>query len=447
MRDAWALAIETLCSVESRKLNERLALSRTSTKLGIVDASTLRIAYGFVIETERRLNIIDEFIGSVVKPKKMNEFSFPVQAFLRLFVYQTRVRKNWAEPDLEEAKRIAKLGRALLGWKNLRPVEQYLGFLLSRQIESVMKKDTDEQKVALRTFHPTWFVEYCFKLFGRAEAIKFLEGAIYAPPTFVRLNTLKGSTEEILTRLNSEGVKLERAEPLENVYRLSESKKPLMSLESYKAGLFYVQDKGSCFAVGAADPKPGMIVLDVCAAPGGKTTHLAQLIQNQGVIYSVDFSRRRMETWKQAVHRTGAWVAESLIANSRVSLPLNVKADIVLLDPPCTNTGEFGRQPSAKWRLTSKSPETMAEIQWEIINSCGENVKPGGILLYTTCSITEEENEMLVDRFLKWNPEFSLKDIGIEFGCPGLRGLSKCRRLYPHLHGCNGTFVARLVKG
>lgn len=447
MRDAWALALETLCNVELRKLNERLALNRTANQLGITDANALRIAYGLVIEAERRLNVIDEFINSVVKPKKMGEFSFPVQAFLRLYVYQTRTRKNWAEPDFEEAKRIAKMGRALVGWKNLRPVEQYLGFLLSGQIGSVMKKVADEQLVALRTFHPVWFVDYCFRLFGRSEALAFLEGNIDAPSTFVRLNTLRSTKEEILATLDSESVKLEKTEPLKHVYKVIECKKPLMSFESYKEGLFYVQGKGSCFAVEAADPKPGMMVLDVCAAPGAKTSYFAQLMQNQGIIYSVDFSPRRMKTWKQEIHRTGVSVAESLIADSRGSLPLNVEADVVLLDPPCTSTGDFGRQPSAKWRLTSKSAESMAEIQWQIMNNCAKNVKPGGILLYTTCSVTVEENEMIIDRFLKWNPEFSLEEIDLQLGCPGLRGLTKCRRLYPHLHESNGTFVAKLIKG
>jgi 16S rRNA (cytosine967-C5)-methyltransferase len=154
-----------------------------------------------------------------------------------------------------------------------------------------------------------------------------------------------------------------------------------------------------------------------------------------------------MKTWKLETKRMGVSVAEPVIADIRNNLPLNVEADIALLDPPCTSTGEFGRQPSSKWRLTSKSAETMAEIQWQIINKCAECVKPGGFLVYTTASVMAEENEMIVERFLKWHPEFSLKEIDIRLGCPGIRGLTKCRRLYPHLHECNGTFVANLKKG
>jgi 16S rRNA (cytosine967-C5)-methyltransferase len=116
------------------------------------------------------------------------------------------------------------------------------------------------------------------------------------------------------------------------------------------------------------------------------------------------------------------------------------------LDPPCTSTGAFGKFPSAKWRLTPMSIERMAEIQWLMINSCAEAVKAGGTLTYSTCSVTVEENEMIVERFLKQHREFALAEISPKFGVPGLRGLDRCRRLYPHLHESNGFFVAKLQR-
>jgi 16S rRNA (cytosine967-C5)-methyltransferase len=215
---------------------------------------------------------------------------------------------------------------------------------------------------------------------------------------------------------------------------------------SYREGLFYVQDKASCFAAEVADPKPNMTVLDVCAAPGAKTTYLAQLMQNRGSIYSLDYSARRMLTWKEETQRMGITIAEPLIADARHPLPLNVEVNVVVLDPPCTSTGVFGRQPSAKWRLTLKSIHTMAEIQWQMINNSAERVWSGGVLTYSTCSITVEENEMIIERFLKEHPEFHLAEVNPNLGLPALRGLTRCRRLYPHLHGSNGFFIAKLLK-
>ena len=446
LKDAWTLAIETLSQVELQKLSERLALVRITKQLGISNPDAVRFAYGLIVETVRKKNLIDKFINSVLQPKTLGELSLGVQSFLRLYIYQTRVAKNWVEPDLQEAARIAKLARAIIGWKTLRVVEPYLGFLLTRQIEPIVKEATDEERIALRTFHPTWFVEYCFRLFGRKEAIAFLEGSVYPPPVFVRLNTLKASQEEILAKLDADGVKLEKTEPLKHAYKVTHTKQPLTKTTSYKEGLFYVQDKASCFAAEVADPKPDTTVLDVCAAPGAKTTYLAQLMQNQGALYSVDYSARRMKTWKQEAQRMGIAIAEPVIADACSPLPVNVEADVAVLDPPCTSTGVFGRVPSAKWRLTKKSIETMAEIQWQMINNIAENVKPGGVLAYSTCSVTVEENEMIIERFLKWHPEFSLTEINPKFGLPGLRGLTKCQRLYPQIHESNGFFIAKLKK-
>jgi len=446
LKDAWTLAIETLSLIEMQKLSERMALTRIMKRLGISNSNTLRYAYGLVVETVRRRNLIDKFIDSILQPKTVGELNLGVRAFLRLYVYQTRVVKDWAEPDLEEAARIAKLGRAILGWKTLRVVETALGLLLAREIAPVVKMAMDEEKVALQTFLPTWFVGYSFRLFGRKEAIEFLEGSVHPPPAFVRLNTLKASQEEILVKLNAEGVTLEKTEPLKHAYKVTRTNQPLTKTNGYQEGMFYVQDKASCFAAEVADPKPDMTVLDVCAAPGAKTTYLAQLMQNKGAIYSLDYSSRRMRTWKQENKRMGITIAEPITADVRTPPPLNIEADLAVLDPPCTSTGVFGRQPSAKWRLAPKSIERMADIQWKMINNVGEKVKSGGFLAYSTCSVTVEENEMIIERFLKWHPEFSLTQINPKLGSPGLLGLTKCRRLYPHVHESNGFFIAKLAK-
>ena len=446
LKDAWTVAIETLSWIELQKLSERLALARTVKQLGVRNPNAVRYAYGLVVETVRRKNLIDKFVNSVLKPKEISEFNMGVQAFLRLYVYQTRVAKGWAEFDLEEAEHIAKLCRAILGWKTLRKVEPFLGFLLTHPLEPILKATGDEERIGLQTFHPTWFVKYCFNLLGRSEATAFLEGNVNPPPPCIRVNTLKASEEQIMEKLAAEGVKLEKIEPLKHGYTVLGAKQPLRETASFQEGLFYVQDKASCFAAEVADPKPEMKVLDVCAAPGAKTTYLAQLMQNRGSICSVDYSVRRMQFWRSEVSRMGVKIAEPVIADACSSLPFTLEADAAVLDPPCTSTGVFAKQPSAKWRLTPKSIDKMAEIQWRMINSCAERVKAGGVLTYSTCSITVEENEMIIKRFLKIHPEFALAEINPRLGVPGLRGLDKCQRLYPHLHESNGFFIAKLLK-
>jgi 16S rRNA (cytosine967-C5)-methyltransferase len=440
------LAIESLSWMEKEHISERLALARTAKQLGIEDLDALRMAHGLIIETIRRRNFIDRFINEVLKPKSLSEFSLGVQSFLRLYVYQTRMAKNWNRLDLDEARNIVKLARSILGWKTLRPLEPYFGLLLTESPAMLLKNIGDEERVGLLTYHPTWFVRYCFRLFGRKEALAFLEASAKTPPTYIRLNTIKGSEEEILQKLREEGVRVEKIEGLRYAYKVLVTRQPLTRTKSFQEGLFYIQDKASIYAAEVANPKPGMVLLDVCAAPGAKTTYLAQLMQNRGVIYSIDFSKRRMHVWKNEVARMGVSIAEPIIADARNFLPITSEADMVILDPPCTSTGAFAKIPSTKWRLTARSAEKMAEIQWQMLERCAEKLKPGGTLIYSTCSILVEENEMLIERFLKWHPEFKLAKIEPKIGLPGLRGLTQCQRLYPHTHECNGFFIAKLMK-
>jgi len=447
LKNAWTIAIETLSWIEMQRLSEHIALVKTIKQLNETNSNAIRYAYGLVVETTRHKNLIDKFINAAIAPKKIEEFNLGLQSFLRLYVYQTRITKNWTKNNnIQEAQNIASTARSILGWKTMLPIEPYLGFLLTQNLQPILETIDAEERLSLETFQQTWFVKYCINLLGSEEAALFLRASNTPPPAYIRINTLKGKLEDTLQKLADEGVKLKKAEPLQDVYRVLELKQPLHTLESFKQGLFYVQDKASCFAAQTATPKPGNKILDICAAPGAKTTYLAQLMQNQGSITSIDFSKRRMKTWRQEINYMGVTIAEAITANACSSLPSIEVADIVVLDPPCTSTGVFAKQPSAKWRLSKNSIENMAEVQQQMITNCAQHVAAGGYLIYSTCSITVEENELVIERFLAEHSDFRLVDLMPEFGLPGLRGLTKCRRLYPHLHDCNGFFVAKLQR-
>ena len=159
------LTIKSLGLMETRKINERLALAKIAKRLGVRDVDSLRLASAFVFEITRKRNFIDDFINMALKPKSLSEFDLEVQSFLRLYVYLTRITKNWEKIDVREAQRIAGISRSILGWKRLQKVEHILGVLLTQKPTSTLKQLSDEKRVGLSTFHPTWFVKYCFKLF------------------------------------------------------------------------------------------------------------------------------------------------------------------------------------------------------------------------------------------------------------------------------------------
>jgi len=444
LKDAWTLAIEALSWIELKNLNERLALNKTVKQLNITDPNAKGLAHRLVYETMRRKNYLDSLINQVLKPRSINNYELGVRAFLRLYVYETRIKHSG---DVHgEAVEIAHMGRSILGWQTLQPIEKTLGALLSLKTEKVFEKWDDEEKVALQTCHPAWFVKYCFKLLGRDEALKFLRSSQIIPPTYIRLNTFRASEEKIIETLQKEDVSVEKVPELNHTYKIIKTKKPLTTTPSFKEGLFLVQDKASCLAVETAVSKPNIAVFDVCAAPGTKTAHLAMLMQNVGTIHSFDYSRLRTRFLKWNVNRMGAQNVLPIIADARKPLPFNERADLVILDPPCTGTGVFARMPSAKWRLTPQSILKMARIQWQMLRNCAEKVKESGWLVYSTYSITLEENEILIERLLRLYPEFRLAEIKPKIGSLGLRGLTKGQRLYPHTHECNGCFIAKLQR-
>ena len=442
LREAWTLAIETLSWIELKRLGERLALTKATKQLRIKDPTAIGLAHRLVSETLRKKNYIDFLLNSVLAPRSINDLKLGTGAFLRIYVYETKL----ADGNLDKAVRIARMGRSILGWWNLKDVEEVLGEILSINPEHALKGLEETKKVGLLTYHPTWFVKYCFRLLGRGEALKFLENSADIPPVYVRLNTLNAPEETLLKSIEDEKIVLEKVPQLKHTYKLLETRKPLTRTQSFSKGLFYIQDKASCLAAEIADPKPGTTVLDICAAPGSKTTYLAQLMKNKGEIISVDYSKRRIRVWKRETERMGTENVHPIVADTRKSMPLNVSADLVILDPPCTSTGTFGKTPEAKWRLTKRSMLGMSKIQAEMIEQCAEYVKDDGFLVYSTCSITVEENEMVIENFLKLHPEFKLVESKPRIGLPGLRGLTKCQRLYPHIHECNGFFVAKLKK-
>lgn len=431
--------------MEMRGFSEPLALTKTVRQLGIDDPDSTRLARSLVFETVRRKNFLDAFINEVIQPAKIDQFELGVQAFLRLYVYCTKF-SGWSESPFKEAESAARLARSILGWKTMLPVEPFLGALLTHESYSIFANKDDATRVAFRTFHPKWFVDYCFRLFGRRDALSFLESDTSPLPLYMRLNTLKASDDEILKRLMDEGVEIEKVEQLEFEYRVVKTEHPLARGDSFKEGLIYLQDKSSGLAAEAANPVPGMTVLDVCCAPGAVTTYVAQLMRNEGRIISLDYSRRRMESWKNEVRRFGTKIVEPIIADACSPFPFRSKANVLILNPPCTDTGSFARLPSSKWRLTSHSIARMAELQWKMLDNCSEYVEPGGVIVYFTSSVTVEENEMVIEKFLKWHPEYLSCEMAPKLGLPGFRGFDKCQRLYPHIHACNGSFIAKLRK-
>ena len=437
MSHVWALAIESLSWIELRRLNEDAAIRKTVKQLRIDDKEHVDAARELVYETVRRQNAIDFLIEAALEPESLGELKIGLRSYLRLYTYLV----HYSEDSLARANELVEHATQLFGKRDLNKIRHLPDLipLMSIPYDEI----TDTQRLAYKYFHPTWYVSYLYDKFGENMTQNLIKPVKY--PNYIRVNTLKGNSK--IDTLYEQGFQLASEPDLTNTYRLLDDK-GVTKTESYRNGFFIRQDKASILVGEIADPKPGETVLDVCAAPGIKTSHLAQIMGNTGRIISVDYDERRLKSWKVLMDRLGVENAESVLADASkpYSLP-DVEADLVLVDPPCTGTGLLHKSPSSKWRLTPRSIDNMAGLQKKILWNSVDHLRDGGTLVYSTCSVTIEENEGVINSLLDRAPEFRLVESSPRIGDTGLNGVNEAQRLYPHKHACNGFFIAKLVKG
>ena len=432
----WTIAIESLSWIELRRLNEDAAIRKTVKQLGIQDTELVDKARELVYETVRRQNALDFLIEEALEDETLEDLKVGVRSYLRLFTYLV----HYSEGSFVFASELADSANQLFTKRELKLVRNLPDLIPLMSIP--FSEISDIQRLAYTYFHPSWYVSYLYDEFGEENAESLIKPITY--PNYLRVNTLKGESK--IDTLYEHGFQLIQEPNLTNTYRLLEDE-GLTNTTEYRQGYFIRQDKASILVGEVANPKPDTTVLDVCAAPGIKTSHLAQIMGNTGRIVSVDYNERRLKSWEILMDRLGVENAESLHVDASKQYNLDFEADVIVVDPPCTGTGLLHKSPSSKWRLTPRSIDNMANLQKRILWNSAKHLKTGGNLVYSTCSITVEENEEVILDFLEKAPMYSLVDSSLRIGGPGLKGMNEAQRLYPHKHECNGFFIAKLVKG
>jgi 16S rRNA (cytosine967-C5)-methyltransferase len=232
---------------------------------------------------------------------------------------------------------------------------------------------------------------------------------------------------------------------LDGVWRLDAPGESITRSKLWADGEIVVQDLASITAGAVTSPAKNDVVLDVCSAPGNKTSHLASIMEDQGEIYSVDNSAQRLSRWTKEIERTGCSIASPICADAR-RLPSNFVVDTILVDPPCSNTGVLAKNPSIKWKITQARVNEYAAGQYAILQEASRHLRAEGSMVYCTCSLLPEENEEVIDTFLSRNSDFKLVRQTPFLASPGIRGFDRCQRFYPHVHQCNGYFIAKLKR-
>ncbi len=300
-----------------------------------------------------------------------------------------------------------------------------------------------------------YMIERYLSLWGEEETLQFIDACERPIRTAIRVNTLRTSIDETIARLDKKGVNLERVPWLEEGFYAEFANVSSGALFEHLLGFYYVQGIPSMSVVRTLDPKPGEIVFDLAAAPGGKTTHIAQLMNNEGMLIAIEQDKKRVSTLVGNIHRCGVTNTLVLRGDAKKISTLEIVPDRILLDAPCSGEGLIPIDP------TRKTSKTMADIRYcatkqdELLEAAISSLRPGGTIVYSTCSIAPEENEIVIDDLLSKHPEVKIVPIGLEFGVPaytkpyGLmldESIALARRFLPHIHGLEGFFICKMVK-
>lgn len=361
--------------------------------------------------------VIDQF--SKTKVKKMKPL---IRELMRLSVYQIMYMDG--VPDAAVCNEAVKLARKR-GFSGLS------GFV-NGVLRSVARgwKDVTFQNESVRYSVPEWIIDGWNADYGRDVTEKMLEAFMQPAKITVRTNTQKCTPEELKDRLSQEGVTVEAIEGISYAFALS-GFDYLAGLGSFQDGWFYVQDISSMTVAHAADPKKGDYIIDVCAAPGGKSSHLAELLDGSGMVEARDLTEYKVGLIEENILRHDLHNMKAVQQDATLFDEASVeKADILICDLPCSGLGVIGRKSDIRYKMTAEKAHDLAVLQQEMLDTVWKYVKRGGKLIYSTCTIHKEENEDNVAAFLQKHPQFTLVEQ---------------RQIFP-MEGSDGFFVAKMIR-
>ncbi len=392
---------------------------------------------------KRRLTL--DYIISQFSNVKIEKISVWIINILRLGIYQLLyLNRVPASASVNESVKLAvKFGhRASANYVNAVLRNIYRG---REKIEFPDKEDAVKY-LSVKYSYPEWLSERWISEYGREFAEGLMQAGNDKPEYIIRINTLRTGKDDLMKRLNEKGFAVKPGRYLDDTLSV-ENPAGILKTDEYRKGLFIVQDESSMLPVRALEPRPGQLLLDVCSAPGGKAAYAAALMNNQGRVIAQDIYENKLRLIRQTSQRLGLNIIEERAADAAVTDPeYKGKADRVLADVPCTGFGIIRRKPDIKWSRKQEDIHELSMLQKRILNASAEYLKPGGIIVYSTCTFGAEENEAIIEEFVKENPDFEPVDFN-----ELLPGGLECSRmgmlqLYPNVHGTDGFFIAKLKR-
>lgn len=436
VRDA---ALTILLAVDKNQAYSNLLLHQTieKYKLDVKDRGLLtEITYG----TLQHKITLDYYLEPFIRGK----VDLWVRWLLRMSLYQMHyLSRIPAHAAVNEAVEIAKR-RGHKGIASM--VNGILRSILREGVRSTADIEDSVERLAIETSHPQWLVERWVESYGYEETADMLRENNIPPVQTVRVNTTKATMENVLTTLEREGVKAVRSEVMPECIYLQTGQAARTA--AFKHGLITIQDESSMLPANVLNPQPGMKVLDMCAAPGGKTTHIAEKMQNEGSILAMDLHPHKLDLIDENTARLGLEIVQTAPIDGRKAASFLPKEsfDAVLVDAPCSGLGVMRRKPDIKYTKREEDLESLQTIQLAILDNAAQVLKPGGRLVYSTCTVDKRENEGTVEAFLSQHPEMEserLTNLPEKLLAKQNNGMLQ---VFPQDFGSDGFFVAAFRK-
>lgn len=318
---------------------------------------------------------------------------------------------------------------------------------LSRNKDNLTLPDYSENPLlhlSVKYSLPQWIISLWQKSYGEEIALKLLEATIEKPLNTIRINNIKTDFDELREQLLSENIKIEKSKLLENAAYI-DLNRDLEGITSYEKGFFHIQDLSSQACCHILSPQKNETILDVCAAPGGKSFTISELMENTGQIFALDLHEHRTLLIKKGAQRLGLKNIKTFCADASKPLEFEKRSfDRILCDVPCSGLGVISKKPDIMFKSEEEIKE-LPELQLNILKNASEYLKKGGTLIYSTCTLNHYENEDIINAFIKGNSEFILKDINEvpeNFTCINAKGYVT---ILPTKH-CDGFFIAKLMR-
>jgi 16S rRNA (cytosine967-C5)-methyltransferase len=422
-----------------------VALDRVLQKFKLPD-NDRRLMTELVYGSVRRQRTLDTLIDQIAT-KKAQQQPPDLRTILHLGFYQLRYQQRIpasaaVNTTVELAKENAFSG--LTGFVN-GLLRQYLRLAETSPDPLKLPENAVERLGILYSF-PDWIIEAWLEQLGFEETEKLCEWMNQTPTIDLRVNILRSSLEEVESAFNSAGVLVSRIPHLPQALRLIGNAGAIQNLPGFREGWWTVQDSSAQLVGHLLDPKPGDVVIDVCAAPGGKTTHIAELMGDRGKVWACDKTASRLRKLKENAQRLNLQSIEICTADSRNLPQFYQTADRVLLDAPCSGLGTMHRHADARWRQTPESVRELSQLQFGLLSHTSNFVKLGGLLVYATCTLHPTENEEVISRFLADSPDWQIEPPRQESPYSTYSTPSGCLKVWPHQQNMDGFFMVRLRK-